>query len=509
MSRLVPRPWKTIATVAAGPVLAGVLASGFNIWYNLAHVRPLLSESQYGRFTQAITVYNLLAYPLTIALGVWILRPIFLALRAATQETPPEESLMERARRRAINLPWWLSALIFGAWAGCLPAFLWALNRDTAPTHPALAGHLTASLAIAMLIHITHAFFLTELLTARFVFPHLFQSHRPADTPGTWPLTLRRRGLMWAVSAVACPIGSLLLLILLEPIDRWFAFSVGAMGIVFGLIGAVLMSRLVARPVQILKNAAETVASGSLEVRVDLQRADEFGPLADAFNHMVEQMRQKEKLRRTFGLHVGERAAEHILAADPGLGGRACDLSILFCDIRSFTSRCQETEAQTIVQMLNHFFAEMVHVVEAEHHGLVNKFLGDGFMALFGAGVPRPDHAEAAVRCGLRMIQRMEAVNEQVTAIPCPPLEIGVGIHSGQAVVGNIGSDNRLEYTAIGQTVNVAARIESMTKVLSRPLLISDQTHQRLEGRLRCQPVGSHPLRGQDENLVLYAPDPD
>ncbi|MDX1566014.1 MAG: adenylate/guanylate cyclase domain-containing protein, partial [Phycisphaeraceae bacterium] len=212
-----------------------------------------------------------------------------------------------------------------------------------------------------------------------------------------------------------------------------------------------------------------------------------------------------DRLGRYFSPQVAARIRR--LPDDGPLESR--EVTILFCDIRGFTARCQETDAQAIVRMLNHFFAEMVRVVETEHHGLVNKFLGDGFMALFGAGVPRPDHAEAAVRCGLQMARRMEAVNEQVAAIPCPPLEIGVGIHSGQAIVGNIGSDNRLEYTVIGQAVNVASRIESMTKSLNRPLLISDETYQRLHGRLSCEPVGAHPVRGQDGSLHLYAPDLD
>jgi adenylate cyclase len=483
-----------------------LIASAFNIWYNLAHVQPLLDAEQLDRFMHAIMLYNLIVYPLGIALLVWILRPIYLAYRAEQQDAPTDPDLLLHGQQRSINLPWHQSVVILLAWAGCLPAFLLALDQSATPLDDTFARHLTASLAIAALIHLTHAFFATELLTAKFIFPALFKSDRPANTPNTLPMTLRRRGLLWTLSAGACPIGSLLLLITMDEINRPFAYTVGAMGIAFGLIGTGLMSRLVARPIRLLKQAADAVAEGSLDARVDLIRADEFGPLSDAFNHMIEQMRAKEQLRRTFGLHIGQRAAQQILEADPGLGGRLREITILFCDIRSFTRRCSGADAEKIVEVLNLFLAEMVDEVENKYEGLVNKFLGDGFMAIFGADTDGMDHATHAVRSGIGMLGRLTNLNNKIEDLGHEKILIGIGIHTGSAVVGNIGSSDRLEYTAIGEAVNLAARLEGLTKTLGRTILLSSDTRQAMTGSITFESLGFQEIRGQINQVEVFSP---
>jgi len=378
--------------------------------------------------------------------------------------------------------------------------------------------HLPTSLVIAALITITHGFFIVESLVGRLLFPVLFHDGSPADTPGTISLPLHRRNLLCAVAVCVCPILSL---VLLEFVDadsaaelNWFMVYVGAVGIGLGLFCSWMVSRHVVDPIETLRTAAGEVARGNLDIRVDLRRADEFGPLIDEFNHMVDEMQSKRELNRRFGLHVGRRTAKLILAQDPGLTGAEQDITVMFCDIRNFTARCSKTAADEIVPLLNRFLTMMVDVVENQHDGNVNKFLGDGFMALFGIGEdliadrPNGNHAGDAVNAGLDMIRRLDEINAELAEEDVPELGIGIGIHSGVAVVGSMGSQDRLEYTAIGDTVNIASRVEGLTKRVGQPLLVTSATRERLSDSYMLTALKPQHVKGQPQPIEIFAVEP-
>src|SRR5205807_1654099 len=261
---------------------------------------------------------------------------------------------------------------------------------------------------------------------------------------------------------------------------EWFAVFVGVVGIAFGIFTALMMSRLVAKPIDQLRVAADAVARGNLHVDLAVTRADEFGQLLGDFNHMLSELKDKEKLRQTFGLHVGERAAKQILALDPGLSGVEEEITVMFVDMRASTKRAAVSEPREVVEVMNEFFRVTVRVVEDEHGGMVNKYLGDGFMAIFGAGDSSANHADDAVAAGREILAAVEKLNVDLAAKGRAPLRIGIGIHSGPAIVGSIGSPQRLEFTAIGNTVNIAARVESLTKTVDRPLLITAAVRERM-----------------------------
>ena len=282
----------------------------------------------------------------------------------------------------------------------------------------------------------------------------------------------------------------------------WFAAFVGTVGIAFGLATAILISRLVSEPIEHLRIAAQAVAEGRLDVEVPLRRADEFGLLIGEFNHMIVELREKERLRRTFGLHVGRQAAEQILSRDPGLGGTEEEVTVMFVDIRGFTAHSAGRAPQEVVAGLNAFLGVMVHVVESDHTGMINKFLGDGFMALFGVG-GAPGHADEALRAARAMQAALVTLNRDSTE----QLEIGIGLHSGPVVVGSIGSPERLEYTAIGSTVNLASRVESLTKQLGEPLLLTAATRALLPEPIPLRDLGPHPVRGMSAPVSLFAPE--
>ncbi|MEY2538243.1 MAG: adenylate cyclase [Verrucomicrobiota bacterium] len=494
---------------ALAPVIPQILGSAFNIWYNTVVIEPMLTSAVLQRrFIATVIVYNAIVFPLGIILWVKRIRffaPVFRDLRRGLAVDP---DLLTRARRRLIHLPWFAAAISGLAWFLCVPVFVLSLLQVHPGPDPQLLWHLPISFCISGFISTTHTIFLVELASHWGLFPVFFHGVRADLIPNVVTMSLRGRGILWATSASLCPIGSLLLLTFAPKAPgtnpEWFAVFVGTIGIAFGLCTALMISWLVARPIDQLRTAADAVSRGALDIEVPVARADEFGLLLGEFNNMVRGLKEKEKLRQTFGLHVGQRAAERILARDPGLSGVEEEITVMFVDMRSFTAQAGVLRPADVVVILNHFFRVTVRVVEEEHGGMVNKFLGDGFMALFGAGDSNSNHAEDAVRAGLGILKAVEALNQELIGRDQQPLQIGIGLHTGPAIVGSIGSPQRLEFTAIGNTVNIASRLESLTKAVGRTMVFSDAVRRYLPDGFALEQLPPQYIRGVDEEMTLF-----
>lgn len=511
-------PWydplgRRLGLIICAPVLAQLLGSVFNIWYNIAFIQPILSPEQLTVFLATVMLFNAVVYPAGI--GLWV--SVVLSLRWPCQQIiqryplPPDRLL--QAQQRIINLPWWGIAIAAGLWFLCIPVFLLSLSQAPGQLNPRLFLELPISFTIAALIAITHSFFTIELLTHRLLYPILFQDQLPFRTPGTFPLNLRMRGLFHAFGGSLCPIASLLMLTVAphttEAKDTWFAIAVGVTGILFSLSSSWMVEQLVIEPIKELKRVAGAVAAGDLKIRINSLRADEFGPLIDEINHMIEELQEKQVLQETFGRHVGEKAAIQILQRDPSLGGIEQELTVLFADLRNFTRRCTVESPQDIVAILNLFLGEMVDIVEQRHGGMVNKFLGDGFMALFGVGETSNLHATQAVTAALDMLASLDEINHQLALRGQATLAMGIGIHTGYAVMGSIGSNQRLEYTAIGDTVNVAARVEALTKEVGEPILLTLATQQAIAATICTEALPPQTVKGQPKPIQIFRPQRD
>jgi adenylate cyclase len=273
-----------------------------------------------------------------------------------------------------------------------------------------------------------------------------------------------------------------------------------AVATVIALELTILLSKSILRPVADLHEATHAVAEGRYEdVQVPVTTGDELGELAASFNEMVDGLRERERIREAFGTYLDRDVAEYILSEAFSEEGVDVDVSILFCDVRGFTSFASEATPKEVVAALNRLFETIVPVIR-RHGGYVDKFEGDGLLAVFGAPQPHEDHAERAVRAACDIARRVNSEEE------AGRLRVGIGVNSGHVIAGSIGGAGRLDFSVIGNAVNIADRVEAATKELDDNVLITAETRRRLGEGFDVEGRGEVELRGLDEPVTLYAP---
>lgn len=281
-------------------------------------------------------------------------------------------------------------------------------------------------------------------------------------------------------------------------------FSLAVLAVV--LVG-VWLSREIVRPVVDLVEAARRVEQGDLSRKVLVRTADEIGVLSHAFNRMVQGLRVKEFIRDAFGRFVSREVSESLLRGEICLRGEKRVATMLFADIRDFTRLSEEYAPDIMVRILNDYFTAMVEEAQS-FGGTVNKFGGDSTLVIFGAPVHHYDHADRAVESALHMRRRLALLNAERLTRGEVPIRMGIGINTGEVVAGTVGSVDRMEYTVIGDAVNLSARVQGLNKEFPEyDILISEYTLAMLHNpeRYITRNLGSMTLKGKSEPVGIYA----
>jgi class 3 adenylate cyclase len=262
-----------------------------------------------------------------------------------------------------------------------------------------------------------------------------------------------------------------------------------------------LLSRSVLMPLRDLQEATERVARGDYSVSVPVTSADELGHLAASFNQMVGGLADRERIREAFGTYLDHEIAEYILSEGFDEGGMEAEVTTMFCDVVDFTRFAAGADAREVVGALNALFDVVVPVIAAEG-GHIDKFEGDGLMAVFGAPEPAPDHAARAVRAALEIDRRVNREGEG------GPFQLGIGLNTGRVIAGSVGGGGRLNFSVIGDAVNVASRVQDATRSTGDAILMTDATRARLPDTFAVLSRGAHELKGVGQPLELFAAEP-
>jgi class 3 adenylate cyclase len=265
-----------------------------------------------------------------------------------------------------------------------------------------------------------------------------------------------------------------------------------------------LFARRLTRPISALTGAVATVAGGDLsQPALPVRSRDEVGLLTDAFNGMVEGLRQRDFIRNAFGRYVSPEVAKTLLESPDGLrlGGEKRRITVLMSDLRGYTRFAEHGDPAGVMAVLNDYLGRMADIVIA-HGGTINEFIGDAIFAVFGAPVEHVDHAERAAATALAMQRAMDALNAENAARGRPRFEMGIGLHTGEAVVGNIGSEQRTKYAVVGAAVNLAARVEGCT--VGGQILLTDATREALGGLAETAPPIHAELKGLEAPVALH-----
>jgi len=222
-----------------------------------------------------------------------------------------------------------------------------------------------------------------------------------------------------------------------------------------------------------------------------------------AFNQMAKSLREKEMIKQAFTRYVAREVVEEILK-DPeqiSLTGERREVSVLFSDIRGFTPLSERLSPEEVVALLNEFYTLMIDTI-FQHEGTLDKFFGDAVMAVFGAPISHPDHSIRAIRTAVAMQAGIEELSKKRVQEGKDPIAIGIGVSAGEAVAGTVGTENRMEYTVIGDRVNLAARLETVAK--PGQILISQWTYEKVDKLVKARSLGYFKVKGKEEEVEVY-----
>ena len=471
-------------------------------------------EDHWADMPGLVTGYFIVGFALLAGIGT------ALGQRFTAPLSDPARNLDDaRLRRVALGVPWLMAGLSAAGWT--LAALVWGV------IWPALVGHLSWERFLRSLIGNTVIGGSITVVVTFFLIEHLWRRELPAYFPrgdlsrvegvprlpvrvrllavflltGVVPLVLMAV-LTWSRASLMVGADPGTAAALRDDMGTLIVFLLGvSIAAAVGL--ALFVSRSVAAPLGDVEKAMDRVGRGDLGARAPVVSHDEIGAVAEGFNRMVAGLRDRERIRETFGKYVSPEVRDEILAGRVSLAGHMREVTILFSDLRDFTPWVESHPPDEVVRDINAYFTLMEGAIRA-HGGLVVQFIGDEIEAVFGAPVADTHHADHAVASALEMCRRLEEWNETRRASGAVMLRHGIGIHTGEVLAASIGSPERLSYALVGDPVNLASRIQSLTQDGGGVVLGSGETVRRLKDRVDLEPLPAVRVKGRMAEVEVF-----
>jgi len=382
------------------------------------------------------------------------------------------------------------------------------------------------ALAVSFMVGISHAIFEYYAVSVpiREVIARL-RKHRDVMTDEQYnqiiPFSMKKKLILVSLFVVLPNTLILGVTQLIQVRHQWLTSGlVDSSGFMFGMIGWMVllviagsllalflctrMANDVSGSANELALAMHDVEQGKLDISLLETTTDEFADIYRHFNLMVSEIQERERLRDAFGRYVAKELADDVMKHGANLGGEEVFASVLFADIRGFTAMSEKMSSQEIVSMLNQYFAAMSPAIKKEG-GWINKFGGDSLLAVFGVLPPDENHIDHAIQSALNMRVELAAFNDKRKEQGLEPLRIGIGIHTGRMIVGSVGSEDRMEFTVIGDTVNTASRIEGLNKKWGTDILVSQEIAKAVKRTLPLEPMPETSVPGISIPIQVFA----
>ena len=462
-----------------------------------------------------------LFYPVVVAL-VFLLqfqiqRPISTLANLVNEGGDIPDGLNEKARKRLLNLPF-IIAMINVAIYGFLPALVTSAFYIFMDVPIRICLFLYFRAFMIGLIAAGLSFFLVEDFSRKTLIPLFFPKGRLAAQSGTIKIPILRRIRMLNMAGTLNPMIILIvtLLFILWKIDETtlsahqlgreiflFTFILCVIFLFIAFRLNVLVSRSILNPIGEMLGIVEKVRGGDFTQRIRVLSNDEIGILGDTGNDMIRGLADRERIRDTFGRYVSPEIRDQILTGRIPLNGERIEATLLFTDLRDFTPYVEQNDPEEVIRSMREYFTVMERTIR-KHQGLVLQYVGDEIEAVFGVPIRYEDHTDKAVLAALDLRKKLEELNQHRIRTGKMPFRHGVGIHSGDVLAGNTGSEERLSYALIGDTVNLASRIQGLTKDLHCDILISEEAVKRLKGSFNLKRESPTEIKGFSRPVTLF-----
>ena len=422
-----------------------------------------------------------------------------------------------KAEKRLLNLPFIIAFINLAVYFS-LPAlvvFSLYLSEEIPLT---LCFFLYFRAIMIGMIAASISFFLLEDYTRKRLVPLFFPNGKLTEISGVIRISILRRIRLLNGAGTINPMILLLLTLLYLWLEAGgtpvpakqlsgeillFSFILCTIFVVIALRLNFLVGKSILNPVEDMLRVVEKVKEGGFDQKIRVVSNDEIGVLGDAGNEMIRGLADRERIRETFGKYVTPEIRDQILAGSIPLDGERREATLLFSDLRDFTPYVEENSPEEVIRSMRAYFTAMQKAIR-RHHGLVLQYVGDEIEAVFGVPIAYEGHEDRALQAALDMRKNLEELNSVRLKEGKPAFRHGIGIYTGMVLAGNTGSEDRLSYALIGNTVNLASRIQGLTKGLGCDILLSEETRDRLRDAYPLEKAPPQTAKGYSRPITVY-----